>query len=93
MYEIQAYTYNQADSLGLIIKPSTRVNKKLDIFDKRDNQYITSVGDSRYGDYPTYKKHYGEEYANKRKRAFHNRFKTKEIKPYSNIYYSSKLLW
>jgi hypothetical protein len=93
MYDIQPYTYNQAETLGVIVKPSTKANKKIDVFDKRDNQYITSVGDLRYGDYPTYIKHYGQEYADKRKTAFHKRFKTKEIKPYSNIYYSSTLLW
>lgn len=93
MYDIQPYTYEQAKRIGVIVKPSAKANKKIDIFDKRDNQYITSVGDSRYGDYPMYLKHYGEEYANKRRRAFHGRFNTNEIKPYSNIYYSATLLW
>ena len=93
MYEIQPYTYKQAEGLGLIVKPSTRANKKIDVYDKRDNQYITSVGDVRYGDYPTYVKILGQDYADKRKYAFHKRFKTNEVKPYSNIYYSSKLLW
>lgn len=93
MYEIQSYTYKQAEALGVIVKPSTKANKKIDVYDKRDNQYITSVGDVRYGDYPTYIKTYGQDYADKRQYAFHKRFKTNEVKPYSNIYFSSKLLW
>lgn len=93
MYDIQPYTYNQANELGVIVKPSQKANKKIDVFDKRDNQYITSVGDIRYGDYPTYLKIKGEDYANKRRLAFHNRFKTNEVKPYTNLYFSSKLLW
>ena len=93
MYEIQSYTYKQAEALGLIVKPSVKTNKKIDVYDKRDNQYITTVGDSRYGDYPTYIKSYGKDYADKRRYAFHKRFKTYESKPYSNIYFSSKLLW
>ena len=93
MYEIQPYTYEQAEKIGVIVKPSEKANKKIDVFDKRDMQYITSVGDKRYGDYPLYLKHYGEEYANKRRRAFIGRFKTADLKPYSNLYYSANLLW
>ncbi len=95
MYEIQPYTYEQASKLGVIIvlPSSKKPNKKLDIFDKRDKQYITSVGDIRYGDYPTYLKTLGKEEADKRRAAFHRRFKTNEMKPYTNIYYSANLLW
>jgi len=93
MYDIQPYTYSQADKLGVIVKPSERANKKIDVYDKRDNQYITSVGDIRYGDYPTYIKSYGQDYANKRRMAFHKRFNTNNLKPYTNIFYSAMLLW
>ncbi len=93
MYEIQTYTYEQASKLGVIVLPSSKSNKKLDIFDKRDKQYITSIGDIRYGDYPTYLKTLGKEQADKRRAAFHKRFKTNEMKPYTNIYFSANLLW
>jgi hypothetical protein len=93
MYDIQPYTYNQAKELGVIVKPSVKANKKIDVFDKRDNQYITSVGDIRYGDYGLYLKYYGKDYADNRRKAFHKRFKTNEVKPYTNLYFSSKLLW
>jgi hypothetical protein len=93
MYDIQPYTYLKAKRLGVIVKASERTNKKIDVYDKRDNQYITSVGDIRYGDYPTYIKYYGQDYADKRRLAFHKRFKSSEIKSYSNIYFSANLLW
>ncbi len=93
MYEIQPYTYEQAQKLNVTVMPSRKANKKIDVFDRRDLQYITSVGDIRYGDYPTYLKNNGIDYANKRRYAFHKRFKTTELNPYTNLYFSSKLLW
>lgn len=93
MYNIRPYTYKRAKELGVVVKPSQKLNKKIDVFDKRDDQYITSVGDNRYGDYAMYLETKGKEYADKRRAAFHKRFKTSEIKPYTNIYYSAKLLW
>lgn len=93
MYDIQPYTYKQAENLGVIVKPSSKANKKIDVFDKRDKQYITSIGDIRYGDYPTYIKFNGQDFADKRRDVFHKRFKTNEVQKYSNLYYSSKLLW
>lgn len=93
MYDIDDYTYEQAKKIKVIVKPSKKANKKIDVFDSIDEQYITSIGDIRYGDYPTYLKTRGKEFADKRRNAFHKRFKTDSISPYTNIYYSSKLLW
>ena len=52
---------------------STRKNKKIDVY--VDDDYIISIGDSRYSDYPTYLKTHGKEYANERKRLYHLRHK------------------
>lgn len=73
MYEITDYTKQRAKELDLRVLPSTRKNKKLDIY--KDGKFITSVGDARYGDYPTYTKLYGLEYANRRKMAYYQRHK------------------
>lgn len=54
-YEIKPRTKFMAKKLGVVIKPSTRKNKKIDIYDKQ-GKYITSVGSIAYGDYPTYLK-------------------------------------
>ena len=93
MYKITEYTKDQADELGVVVKPSTKKNKKIDIFDKRDGQYITSVGQLGYMDYPTYLKQYGRQIADKRREAFYKRFGKKAEKPYTNAFYASKLLW
>lgn len=93
MYKITEYTKDQADELGVVVKPSTKKNKKIDIYDKRDGQYITSVGQLGYMDYPTYLKQYGRQIADKRREAYYKRFGKKAEKPYTNAFYASKLLW
>lgn len=92
-YTITDYTKKQADKLGVIVKPSSKKNKKIDIFDKRDGQYITSIGQLGYKDYPTYLKEKGKEYADKRRARFYKRFGDKTEEKYTNTYYSAKLLW
>lgn len=90
-YNITDYTKEQAEKLNVIVKPSIKKNKKIDVFDKRDGQYITSVGGAGYMDYPSYLSKNGKEYADKRRKAFYKRFN--KIEPYTNSYYVSKLLW
>lgn len=91
MYTITDYTKEQAEKINVTVKPSSKKNKKIDVYDKRDGQYITSVGGAGYMDYPTYIIKNGKEYADKRRAAFYKRFN--DIKPYTNSYYVSKLLW
>ena len=52
MYVIKKYSYDQAKKLGVTIKPSENKNKKIDVF--KDGNFICSIGDSRYKDYPTF---------------------------------------
>lgn len=91
MYTITEYTKEQAEKINVVVKPSTKKNKKIDVFDKRDGQYITSVGAIGYMDFATYRLKKGEVYAMKKRDAFYKRFKN--IEPYTNTYYVSKLLW
>lgn len=93
MYTITDYTKEQAKKLGVEVKPSTKKHKKIDIFDSKDGQYITSVGQLGYKDYPTYIKEKGKDYADKRREQFYKRFGKRADKPYTNTYYSAKLLW
>lgn len=74
MYEIKKYSYEQAKKLGLIIKPSAKGNYKIDVYDK-NKQYITSIGDNRFKDFPTYKHEKGIEFANERRRLYQIRHK------------------
>ena len=41
----------------------------------KNNVYIASIGDSRYQDYPNYIIAYSKEYADVRRRLYHNRHK------------------
>ena len=74
MYEIQPYTLRKAKQLGVVVKPSQRSNYKIDIFNKQ-GEYLFSGGDRRYGDFPTFLKEMGENFADKRRRAYHSRHK------------------
>ena len=51
-YKIKRYSYNQAKKLNVSIYPSTKPNKKIDIY--KDDVYITSIGAMGMSDYPSY---------------------------------------
>lgn len=90
-YKITKYTERKAKQHNLIVKPSEKLNKKLDVFDNTGN-YIVSVGDSRYADYPTYIKTKGQAYADKRKELYYKRHINKGEK-YSKDWLAKTLLW
>lgn len=92
VFKIDKQVYKNADRLGVVIKPSTTKNKKLDVFSKRGNKLAT-VGDTRYNDYNSYIQTKGLDYANERKRLYNIRHnKTKGIKG-TPSYYANELLW
>ena len=88
MYHILPYSYNKAKELGVEIKPSTRKNKKIDIF--KNNNYICSIGQLGYNDYPTYIRDKGVEYANKRRYLYNIRHRNDESLAGK---YAKKILW
>ena len=91
MYEITQYSKDQAKKLGVEIKHSSRKNKKIDVY--KNGEYVVSIGDNRYKDFPTYKKIEGEEYANKRREAYKKRHeKDRHVKGTAG-YYADKILW
>jgi hypothetical protein len=53
MYDIKEYSYKKAKQLNVIIKPSKHKNKKIDVYDKNNN-FICSIGDINFFDFPTY---------------------------------------
>jgi hypothetical protein len=91
MYQITDYTKRQAKRLNVDVKASTRKNKKLDIY--KNGDYIVSVGDSRYSDYPTYIKTHGKAYADERRRLYKIRHNKTRGVVGSASWYSSNLLW
>ena len=90
-YIIQPYTKKQALKMGLIVKPSIKPNKKIDVY--KDNILIASIGAKGYYDYPTYIKDYGIEYAEKRRVLYKKRHNNNRHILGSNGYLSSELLW
>ena len=83
-YKIKRYTYAQAKKLGVVVKPSTRKGKKIDVF--KNGKKVASVGAIGYNDYPTWTQ-------NKRRKAYKIRHaKDRKVRG-SAGYYADKLLW
>lgn len=103
-YKILPYQKKMADKNNVIIKTSSRKNKKIDVFDKKGNK-LASIGGvypngKFYKDYATYQKEIGLEKANKKRLAYLKRHskepKIKNIngvKIYTPSYYADKILW
>lgn len=89
---IKKYSYDQAKKLGVIIKPSKNKNKKIDVFDKQNN-FITSIGDSKYGDYPTFILTNGKKYADKRRKLYKLRHESNRHIIGSTSWYADNILW
>jgi hypothetical protein len=89
MYKILPYTQNKAKELKVLIKPSNKKFKKIDVFTSK-GEFIVSIGDSRYMDYPNYILKMGKEYANERRKLYLIRHKNDTG---SAGYYAKKLLW
>jgi hypothetical protein len=91
MYEITDYSYKQAKRLGVEIKPSTNKKKKIDVF--KDAKRIASIGAIGYGDYSTFIKTDGKDYADKRRVLYKLRHKKDKDIIGSNGYFASEILW
>ena len=88
-YTITNYSKQKAKEYDVIIKPSKKKNKKIDVY--KNNQVVASIGAKGYNDYPTYLEKKGKEYANERKRLYKIRHKN-DIHT-GNGYYANKILW
>lgn len=51
-YKILPYSFRKAKELGVVIKPSSNILKKIDVF--KNNKKIASIGARGMNDYPTY---------------------------------------
>jgi hypothetical protein len=90
MYRIKPYSYKQANRLGVKIRPSSKVGKKIDVF--KNGVKIATIGQRGYLDYPTYLEKYGVLIANKRRKLYHLRHRQNKIFGTPG-YYAAKLLW
>lgn len=91
-YRITSYTKKQAAKLGVTVKPSTVKGKKIDVFNKKGEK-LASVGAIGYGDYPTFMREKGKEYADSRRELYKMRHQKDRHKRGTPGYYADKLLW
>lgn len=91
-YIITDYTKQKAKENNVLIQKSNKRFYKIDIFDLNKN-YITSIGDRRYNDFPTYIKTEGIDKALQRRILYHKRHAKDIAKKYSRGWWSSVLLW
>jgi|688.fasta_scaffold1133028_2 hypothetical protein len=78
MYEISKRSFKIAKQYGLEIFPSSKKNKKIDVY--KDREYLASIGDIRYKDYHIYLKEQGTAYANERARLYYGRHQKVSMK-------------
>ena len=91
MYHITQYSFKRAKELGVIIKASHKKDKKLDVF-KKTGEYICSIGNSNYKDYPTYRKE-NRVLAEERRRLYWIRHKKDANIKGTPGYYAARILW
>lgn len=90
-YTILEYTKKKARELNVTVKPSSKKNKKIDVF--KNDKKIASIGDINYLDYPNYIKRNGIEYANRRRDLYRQRHKKDLNVVGSPGWFANKLLW
>ena len=90
MYKIKSYSYEQAKRLGVEIYPSEKKYKKIDVYD--GDQYLCSIGDSRYKDFPTFYEDEGYEKAFKRRQSYHKRHAKEDVRGTPG-FFSLHILW
>lgn len=91
MYKITNYSKRRARELGVDIFPSSRNNKKIDVF--RKGKKIASIGAIGYLDYPTYLSRYGKKIADQKRAAYYARHKENLKVKGSPGYYAARILW
>jgi len=96
MYKITQYSYRKAKELGVVIKPSNKKNKKIDVYsyDKKSKEYVLvcSIGATNYKDYPTYLKE-NRDLAEERRRLYYIRHKKDAHIKGTPGYYAANILW
>jgi len=96
MYRILNEQRKAARRLGVTIRPSTRKNKKLDVYE--NGFKVASIGDIRYNDYWTYVRLEKQGKvppgtANERRNAFRSRHGRNCNVIGSDGYYACEILW
>ena len=91
MYQITEYSKKKAKELGVTIKPSTRKNKKIDVY--KDNKLIASIGAIGYSDYGKFLESDGKIYADKKRELYKKRHQKNRIIKNTPGFWADKILW
>jgi len=91
-YVITDYSKERAKEHNVTIKKSHIRFYKLDLYDN-NGHYITSIGDFRYKDFPTYIKEEGFDKALVRRYLYHLRHSKDISKKGSRGWWAAMLLW
>ena len=91
-YRITSYTKAQARKHNVVVKPSTVKGKKIDVFNKKGEK-LASVGALGYGDYPSFMRDKGKEYAESRRRLYKQRHEKDRHERGTPGYWADVLLW
>lgn len=90
-YPITTYTRKMARKLGVVVKPSSNSDKKIDVYQK--SRKIASVGARGMNDFPTYIRTRGLAYAKTRRRLYKMRHEKDRHIKWSRGWLADKLLW
>jgi len=90
-YKIKNYSRTQAKRLGVQIKPSKTLGKKIDVF--KNGKKVASIGALGYGDYPTFMEKKGKEFADEKRRLYKIRHAKDRVVRGTAGYYADKILW
>ena len=90
-YRITNYTRKQGRKIGVVVKPSTKPDKKIDVF--RNGEKIASVGAFGMNDYPTFIRKRGITFAKTRRKLYKRRHERDRHIKWSNGWLADKLLW
>ena len=91
MYKIRNYSLKKAREIGVQIKPSTRIGKKIDVY--KSGKKIASIGAAGYLDFPNYLAKYGRKVADQKRAAYYKRHKRNLTVKGSPGYYAARILW
>jgi len=88
-YTITNYSKLKAKEYDVIIKPSKKKNKKIDVY--KDDKLIASIGAKGYSDYGKFLEEEGKEFADKKRYLYRKRHK-KDLNS-GNGLWANRILW
>ena len=95
-YKILPYSFRKAKDLGVVIKPSSNILKKIDVF--KNGKKVASIGARGMNDYPTYLEYeksglFQKGYANNRRKLYKERHEKDRKVKNSNGWFADQILW